>query len=168
MHKGLVPFLSAKEIHQIIKKLASEIKKDYLDKELIVICPLRGSIFFLSDLIRELNIPVQVDFVFIDSVAKDSFRIRQDISTDIKGKHVLITDGIIDSGLTMSFLIERMRLGKPASLKTAVLLDKSSHRRVFVHIDYVGKVIEDRFIVGYGMNLDGEGRNYPDIYLLGQ
>lgn len=168
MHKGLVPFLSAQEIQHIIAELANEIRRDYSGTELTVICPLKGSIFFLSDLIRELKMPVQVDFVLIEPVAKDSFRIKQDISTDIRGKHILITDGIIDSGLTMSFLIERTKLGKPASLKTAVLLDKSSHRRVFVHIDYVGKVIEDRFIVGYGMNLDGEGRNYPDIYLLGQ
>ena len=169
MLRGLVPFLKEKEIRQIIKNLASEIKKDYSGtKELILICPLRGSVLFLSDLIRQLQIPVQVDFVLIESSDEESFKIRKDFSLNLKNKDVLIVEEIIDSGLTLSFLKERIKLALPASLKTVVLLDKSSHRETFMHADYIGRFIDDRFIVGYGMDLNEEGRNYPDMYHLGQ
>ena len=169
MLTGLVPFLKAKEIKRIISNLAREIEKDYSETaELILVCPLRGSIFFLSDLVRQLQIPVLVDFVLIESVGEEGFRIKQDISLGLKGKDVLIVEEIIDSGLTLSFLKERIMLSLPASLKTVVLLDKSSHRKTFVHADYIGRAIKDRFIVGYGMDLDEEGRNYPDMYHLGQ
>ncbi len=168
MYKGLVPFLSAKEIDQIIEDLASAIQKDFSNTELILICPLRGSIFFLSDLIRKLKIPVKVDFVFLESLGEEHFRIKKDISLPLEGRNVLIVEEIIDSGLTFSFLKERIKWEKPACLKTVVLLDKSSHRKIFAHADYVGRVIADRFIVGYGMDIDEEGRNYPDMYHLGQ
>ena len=169
MLKGLVPFLKAKEIRQIIKNLVEDIEKDYSGtEELVLICPLRGSVFFLSDLIRQLQIPAQVDFVLIESEAEKSFRFKKDISLDLKGKDVLIVEEIIDSGLTLSFLKERIKLAHPASLKTVVLLDKFSHRKALMHADYIGKAIDDRFIVGYGMDMDEEGRNYPDMYHLGQ
>ena len=169
MLKGLVPFLKAAQIKQIIKNLAADIEKDYADAtELILICPLRGSVFFFSDLIRQLQIPVQVDFVLIESTDEESFKIKKDISLDLKGKDVLIVEEIIDSGLTVAFLKERIKLALPASLKTVVLLDKSSHRKTMIHADYIGRTIDDRFIVGYGMDLDEEGRNYPDMYHLGQ
>lgn len=169
MLKGLVPFLKAEEIKQIIKNLASEIEKDYSDaNELVLICPLRGSVFFFSDIIRQLSIPVQVDFVLIESNGEESFKIKKDISLDLKGRDVLIVEEIIDSGLTLAFLKERLKLAEPASLKTVVLLDKSSHRKTMIHADYIGRAIDDRFIVGYGMDLDEEGRNYPDMYHLGQ
>ncbi|MYE07238.1 MAG: hypoxanthine phosphoribosyltransferase [Oligoflexia bacterium] len=169
MLKGLVPFLKARAIQDMIKNLAQEIKKDYSDTtELILICPLRGSLFFFSDLIRQLQKPVQVDFVLIDSTGEGSFRIKKDISLDIKGRDVLIVEEIIDSGLSLAFLKERLKLSHPASLKTVVLLDKSSHRKTFMPADYIGRQIDDRFIVGYGMDLNEEGRNYPDMYHLGQ
>lgn len=169
MLKGLVPFLKAKEIKNIIHTLAQEIEKDYSEKqELILISPLRGSIFFLSDLVRQLQIPVQIDFVMIESLKEENFIIKKDVSLNIKNKDILIVEEIIDSGLTLSFLKERLLLASPASLKTVVLLDRSSHRKTVIHADYIGKSIEDRFIVGYGMDLDEKGRNYPDMYHLGQ
>ena len=169
MLKGLVPFLKAKDIQQIIKNLAQEIEADYSPaEELILICPLRGSIFFLSDLVRELQIPVQVDFVLIDNIGEENFRIKKDISLDLKNRDVLIVEEIIDSGLTLSFLQNRIKMASPASLKTVVLLDKSSHRKTIMHADYIGRTIDDRFIIGYGMDMDEEGRNYPDMYHLGQ
>ncbi len=168
MEKGLVPFLNAKEIQKIVQRLAHEITRDYLNKELVIISPLKGAVFFLSDLIRAMNLKVVVDFVLIDGSKAHHFMIKKDISQPIKNKPVLIVDSIIDSGLTLSFLMERVKLNQPESLKTAVLLDKSSRRRVFVELDYVGKVMEDHFIVGYGMHLEGEGRAHPDIYMLGQ
>ena len=169
MLKGLVPFLKAREIQEMIKNLAQEIKKDYSHTtELILICPLRGPVFFFSDLIRQMQKPVQVDFVLMDSTDEGSFRIKKDISLDIKGRHVLIAEEIVDSGLSLAFLKERLKLSQPASLKTVVLLDKSSHRKTFIPADYIGRQIDDRFIVGYGMDLNEEGRNYPDMYHLGQ
>ncbi len=169
MLKGLVPFLKAKEIKQIITNLTEEIKKDYPENtELTLICPLSGSIFFLSDLIRQLSHPTQVDFVLIETTGEASFRIKKDIALDLKGKDILIVEEVIDSGLTLSFLKERIKLSSPASLKTVVLLDKFSHRKTFMHADYIGRTIDDRFIVGYGMDLNEEGRNYPDMYHLGQ
>ena len=169
MLKGLVPFLKAKDIQQMIKNLAREIEKDYPPtEELILICPLRGSLFFLSDLVRELKTPVQVDFVLIDNVGEENFRIKKDVSLDLKNKDILIVEEIIDSGLTLSFLKNRIKLACPASLKTVVLLDKSSHRKTIMHADYIGRTIDDRFIVGYGMDMDEQGRHYPDMYHLGQ
>ena len=168
MKKGLIPFLSANEINKLINKLVKEVQRDYVDTELTLICPLKGPIFFLSDFIRKIKLDVQIDFVFIENLGRDNFRIKKDISVDIKGKHVLIVEEIIDSGLTLQFLIERLKLAQPASLKSLVLLDKVSHRKALIHLDYVGLVIDDRFIVGYGMDMDEESRHYPDIYHLGQ
>ena len=168
MKKGLIPFLSKNEINKIIDKLVKEVQRDYADTALTFICPLKGPIFFLSDFVRKIKLDVQIDFVFIESLGKDNFRIKKDISLDIKGKHVLIVEEIIDSGLTLLFLIERLKLAKPKSLKSLVLLDKVSHRKTLIHPNYVGLVINDRFIVGYGMDMDEEARHYPDIYHLGQ
>ena len=171
MLKGLAPFLKAKEIKSIIKNLSRQITKDYPEKkELTLICPLRGSVFFLSDLIRCLNRPVQLDFVLIEpfETGETSYRIKKDISLNLKGRDVLIVEGIIDSGLSLFFLKQRLRLAQPASLKTAALLNKSSRRKAIIHADYIGKNIDDRFILGYGMDLNEEGRQHPDMYHLGQ
>ena len=125
--------------------------------------------FFLSDLVRHLKMPVQVDFVLIEGNPTEGFTIKKDISLNLKGKNVLIVEEIIDSGIRLSFLKERIKLAFPSDLKTVTLLDKSSHRKKsFMGADYVGRCIDDRFIVGYGMDIDGEGRNYPDIYHLSQ
>ena len=169
MIQGLTSFLKAKEIKQITKKLADEIAKDYADvAELIFVCPLKGSLFFLSDLVRQIPLPSQVDFVLLESKGEESFKIKKDISLNLKGKHVLIVEEIIDSGLALSFLKERLRLAYPADLKTVVLLDKMARRKTFTRPDYIGKSIDDRFIVGYGMDLNEEGRNYPDMHYLAQ
>ena len=111
---------------------------------------------------------MKTDFVLIESLGEGDFRIKKDITLSLKGRNVLIVEEIIDSGLKLSFLRERIRLAEPARLSTVVLLDKSSHRKTLLHADYIGKSIDDRFIVGYGMDLDEEGRNYPDMYHLGQ
>ena len=168
MKKGLVPFLSADEINKLIGKLVKEVQRDYVDTDLILICPLKGPVFFLADFIRKIQLNIQIDFVFIENLDRDNFRIKKDISLNIKGKHVLIVEEIVDSGLTLQFLTERLKLAQPASLKSLVLLDKISHRKALIHLDYVGLVIDDRFIVGYGMDMDEEARHYPDIYHLGQ
>ena len=169
MLKGLIPFLNASQIAQIIQELSEDINKDYSDSyELVLVCPLRGSIFFLSDLVRQLKLPIQVDFVLIEGEKEESCTIKKDLSLDIKNKDVLIVEEIIDSGVALTFLKERIKLAEPKSLKTVVLLNKSSRRKIPMSVDYIGRSIDDRFIVGYGMDLNEEGRNYPDMYHLGQ
>ena len=165
---GLIPFLKSAEIQKIIKNLAAHLERDYAKQELILICPLRGSVFLLSDLVHQLSMPIQIDFVCIESTGGDGFRLKQDISLDLRQQHVLIVEEIIDSGLVLSFLKKRIQLCHPASCKSLVLLDNSSRRQAFVHADYVGQVIDDRFIVGYGMGMDEAGRGLPDIYHLEQ
>ena len=132
MLKGLVTFLKAEQIQRIIVRLAKDINRDYSESgQTVLICPLRGSIFFLSDLIRHLKFPVEVDFILLEVQGEQSFRIKKDISLDLKGKNVLIVEEIIDSGLALHFLQERIKLAHPANLKTVALLDKSSQRKTF-------------------------------------
>ena len=168
MLNHLTPFLSSKEIQNIIKKLALQVRKDYEDSPITLISPLKGSVFFLADFIRELKRPVQVDFVFMEDLGNNNFKIKKDVSIDIKNKRVLTVVNVVDSGRGLSFLMNRLKLSEPAELKSLTLLDKRSHRNTLLQIDYTGRVIEDRFMAGYGMDMDEEGRNYPDIYHLGQ
>ncbi|MDP2960740.1 MAG: hypoxanthine phosphoribosyltransferase, partial [candidate division Zixibacteria bacterium] len=147
--------ISREEIASLVKQLADQISRDYKGKELILICILKGAFIFLSDLIRHLQIPVQVDFVRLASYGagmKSSglVEISKDIETPIEGKDVLIIEDIVDSGRTLQFLKERLALSNPRSIKICALLDKKARREVKVEADYLGKEIEDIFIVGYG------------------
>lgn len=169
--KKVIPFLSESKINQLITQLSREIEKDYSPgTPLYCICPLKGSIFFLSDLIRMLDLfKIFVDFVLIHhNKTEKSFHILQDITLNLYDKHVLLIEGIIDSGLSLDFLKKRVQLENPASIKSVALLHRSSRRKVLSPIDYVGQVIDDRFLLGYGMDIDEEGRAYPDIYHLRQ
>lgn len=165
--KGLVPFIKAKEIESLCQKLAQQITQDYKDLEPLLICPLKGSIFFLNQLVQYLDFPLDIDFISISHVHGVS-RIRRDIAIPPQQRHVLIVEEIIDTGRRTNFLKERMLLTSPASLKIVSLLDKSSRRVVPVQVDYTGKSIDDRFVVGYGMDADELGRNYKDIYIFAQ
>lgn len=161
----MVPFLKAADIKELIKKLVRQIKQDYQGKELVLICPLKGSLHFSADFMRELDMPVIVDFVFLKTTARGgSVQIIHDISTNITGKHVLIVEEIIDSGRKLTFLRDRLLASKPASLKIVTLLDKPARRELMIKADYIGQVINDRYVVGYGMDTDELGRNYSDIY----
>lgn len=162
---SLIPFLTKEEIKELVKNLAKKIEIDYLGKELVLICPLRGSIHFLSDLAREIRLPQQIDFVHLTASEKGgAIKIIKDISQNITGKHVLIVEEVIDTGRTLSFLRTRLLASSPASLKIITLLDKPSRRELPIKPDYIGKTIDDRYVVGYGMDSEELGRNYPDIY----
>ena len=170
-NQKVVPFLSESKIKHLISKLSREIEQDYSPQiPLYCICPLKGSIFFLADFIRMLDsFKIFVDFVLIHhNKTEKSFHLLQDTALNLYNKHVLIIEGIIDSGLSLNFLKKRIQLEHPASVKSVALLHKSSHRKVLMPIDYVGQVIDDRFLLGYGMDIDEEGRGYPDIYHLRQ
>ena len=163
----MLPFITQDEIKKIIRSLTKQIEFDYEGKEVIFICPLRGSIHFCADLMRELKLPQQVDFVHLQAVEKGgAIKIIKDISTNIAGKHVLIVEEIIDTGRTLSFLRNRLLASSPASLKIVTLLDKPARRELPLRPDYIGRTIDDRYVVGYGMDSEEYGRNYPDIYFL--
>lgn len=167
LQNDLVPFLTQVEIQKIVKSMARQIEAEYEGKELCVICPLYGSIHFCSDLIRQFNIPVQVDFVVCKAPKRGgAVTIVKDITINITGKHVLVLEEIIDTGRTLNFLLQRLEASSPASLKVATLLDKPARRELPLKPDYIGRTIEDRFVVGYGMDSEDLGRNYPDIYFL--
>lgn len=163
----MMPFLTKKEIDVIVAQLARQIEHDYEGKELIFICPLRGSIHFLADLMRKIRLPQQLDFVYVTPVEKGgAIKIVKDISLNISGKHVLIAEEVIDTGRTLSFLRNRLFASAPASLKIVTLLDKPARRELAIKADYIGKTIDDRYVVGYGMDSEERGRNYPDVYHL--
>jgi len=163
--------ISREEIASLVKHLADQISRDYQGKELILICILKGAFVFLSDLIRHLQIPVKIDFVRLASYGAGSkssglVEITKDIETPIEGKDVLIIEDIIDSGRTLLFLKERLSLSKPRSVKICALLDKKARREVEIEADYVGKEVENVFIVGYGIDFNESYRNLPEIYFI--
>lgn len=165
--KALYP---KEQISKRVKELADKILQDTQGKELLVVGILNGSAIFLSDLVRCLpaDLDVKIDFMSISSygeAAKSSgvVRILKDIGSDIKGKNVLIVEDIIDTGLTLSYLLALLRARNPASLRTCVLLDKNERREVVVDVDYCGFVIPDFFVVGYGLDCGGKWRHLPDI-----
>lgn len=163
----MVPFLTSEEISELVSDLARQIESDYEGKEIVFICPLRGSIHFTADLMRQIDLPQHVDFVFVQAVERGgAIKITKDISINIAGKHVLIVEEIIDTGRTLSFLRNRLFASAPASLKIVTLLDKPARRELPIKADYIGKTIDDRYVVGYGMDSEEIGRNYPDIYTM--
>ena len=165
--EDMLPFVTSDEIKKLVRGLAKQIEMDYDGKEVILICPLRGSVHFTADLMRELELPQQVDFVQLQAVEKGgAIKIIKDISVNIAGKHVLIIEEIIDTGRTLSFLRNRLIASSPASLKIVTLLDKPARRELPIRPDYIGMTIEDRYVVGYGMDQEELGRNYPDIYIM--
>ncbi|MDD4364217.1 MAG: hypoxanthine phosphoribosyltransferase [Synergistales bacterium] len=156
-----------------VKEIAEEVSREYQGKELIVVGVLKGAVLFLSDLIRELDVGVcvKIDFMAVSSYGTSTkssgvVRIVKDLDTDIKGKDVLLVEDIVDSGLTLAYLVKLLRERDPKSLKTCVLLDKPDRRQVQVPVDYRGFSIPDEFVVGYGLDYAGLWRNLPAIFVL--
>jgi hypoxanthine phosphoribosyltransferase len=165
----LDPLLSQEQIASIVQGLADRISKDYSGKELLLVCILKGAFMFLSDLIRHLRIPVQVDFVRLASYgsgmkSSGNIEITKDIELSIEGKDVLIIEDIIDSGHTVQFLKDRIILSNPRSVKICALLDKKARREVEMEVDYLGTEVDDVFIVGYGIDFNENYRHLPEIY----
>lgn len=169
--KGVL--LDRETIKGKIAELGAEISRDYAGKEVLLICVLKGAVIFLSDLVRHLNLPVQLDFMAVSSYGTATetsgvVRILKDLESSIAGRHCLIVEDIIDSGLTLSYLQDNLRSRRPASLKIVTLLDKPERRRVEIEPDYVGFRIPDEFVVGYGLDFNGHYRYLPDICILGE
>lgn len=169
--KGVL--LDRETIKGKIAELGAEISRDYAGKEVLLICVLKGAVIFLSDLVRHLDLPVQLDFMAVSSYGTATetsgvVRILKDLESSIAGRHCLIVEDIIDSGLTLSYLQDNLRSRRPASLKIVTLLDKPDRRRVEIEPDYVGFRIPDEFVVGYGLDFNGHYRYLPDICILGE
>ena len=153
-----------------VKELGNILSKDYKDKTPIVISLLKGSFIFCSDLVREMNITLEIEFLETssygdDEVSSGDVKILSNIKTDLEGRDVIIVDDIIDTGRTLKKVVEEISAKNPASLKTCVLLDKPSRRVVDISADYVGFEIDDVFIVGYGLNYKSYYRNVPYIFI---
>lgn len=165
---NMIPFISQSEIDEMTQRLAREIERDFGGKEIVVICPLKGSILFCADLMRKIQLQQRVDFVHLTSPRGQGVKIIKDISMDLAGQHVLIVEEIIDAGRTLSFLRTRLLASNPASVKIVALLDKPARRELPIKPDYVGRTIDDRFVIGYGLDYEEMGRNYKDIYNFAQ
>ena len=155
-----------------IRELGVEVARDYAGRDLLLICVLKGAIFFLADLMRSIDLPLEIDFMAISSygASTDSsgvVRILKDLDASIEGRDVLIVEDIIDSGLTLSYLVRTLRGRKPASLEICALLTKPSRRQMDVPVRYVGFEIPDRFVIGYGLDYGERFRNLPYVGVLG-
>jgi hypoxanthine phosphoribosyltransferase len=173
MEPELTILFTKDEIAAAVSRLAAEISRDYRDKHPLLIAVLKGSFVFLADLVRQLDFPLEIEFVRLSSYGKgteSSGRVRMapGAAPQIEGRHVLVIEDIIDTGLTAAFLLDHLRRKKPASLKLCSLTDKEARRRVMVNIDYKGLAVPDKFIVGYGIDCDERYRHLPDIYYVEQ
>lgn len=162
---------SADEIAKIVDRLAERINADYCGEEIIVGVVLKGSLTFSADLIRKLDMPLRLDFIQASSYGGGSkssgkVKIKKDLENDIRGKHLLLVEDIIDSGNTLAGLKEMLKDREPASVKICALLSKPSRREVEIDAEYIGAEIPDEFVVGYGLDYDERYRNLPYIGVL--
>ena len=163
--------VEASTIEEKVRDLAAQLNHDYAGKEVIAICLLKGSIIFLSDLIRHLDFPITIEVMRASSYGEGtkssgSVKIITDLETEIKNKHVLVVEDIVDTGRTLSKTMKLLAFRNPKSLKICTFLDKPSRRVIPINIDYIGMVIEDHFVVGYGLDYAEYYRNLPYIGIL--
>ena len=172
MHKDIKQVLLTKEqIEQRVAEMGKQITADYQGKELVVVVLLKGAAWFATDLTRAIDLRLRVDFMVASSYGNGTsttgnVKVKLDISENIAGKHVLLIDDIIDSGVTFAAISDMLRLNKPASLKTVALCDKADRRINGMEADYVGFKIPDEFVVGFGLDYAGDYRNLPYIGVL--
>ncbi len=164
--------LTSEQIQQRIRELASEIERDYPDAEPIhLVGVLKGGFMFMADLVRAMGPRVTMDFIAVSSYAKSTkssgeVRLLKDLDSGLEGRHVIIVEDIVDTGLTLTYLQDILRARAPKTLRTACLLSKPSRRKVNVVVDYIGFAIEDRFVVGYGLDYAEQYRNLTHIAVL--
>ena len=163
--------ISREEIDRMVSGLADRITKDYQGREVVMVGILKGSFIFMSDLVRKIDLPMVIDFMSVSSYyggTKSSgvVKIVKDLDNDIEGKHVIIVEDIVDSGLTLAHLKEMLLTRNPASLAVCAAFDKPDRRKVDIAAEYTGSKIPDEFIIGYGLDYDGKFRNIPDVCIL--
>ena len=163
--------VSEEQIKARIAELGEELSREYADKNTIVVGVLKGVVLFYADMIRQLTVPCQMDFMWISSykgTESAGMQVRQDLSNDIKGRHVLILEDIFDTGNSLSFTVDLLRKREPASLKICTLLDKPERRNpgVTLQADWVGFTVPNEFVVGYGLDFNEKYRNLPFVGVL--
>ncbi len=166
MDRDVRVLLSEEELNDIVVRLGKQISKDYEGKDLIVVGILKGASVFMSDLIRKIDKHIEIDYMVVSSYGNSTessgvVKILKDLSVPIEGKHLLIVEDIVDSGLTLSYLTKNLKTRNPESVRICSLLSKPSRRKVDVEIDYLGIDIEDYFVVGYGIDFAEKYRNLP-------
>jgi hypoxanthine phosphoribosyltransferase len=161
--------LQSQEALQVrIRELGAQIARDYAGKELVLVCVLKGAVLFFADLIRAIDLPISLDFIGLSSYGEASessgvVKITSDLSKPIQGKHVLVIEDIVDTGLTMRYLLDNLATRHPASVKICALLHKPARSRTRIDVDYLGFTIPDLFVVGYGLDFGEKLRNVPFI-----
>lgn len=167
--RELVPVLTKDDIDKKVAEVARKISDDYKGRDLILVGILKGSFVFMSDLMRCLAVPVKLDFVCASSygtglTTSGNIKLTKELGLDIKGKDVLIIEDIVDTGLTLAYIIKYLESFGPASVKVCALLDKCERRKAEIKIDYSCHVVEEGFLVGYGLDYAEDYRNLPEIY----
>ena len=167
MPRTVQTLIDADTIATRVAELGATIRADYAGKPLVCVGVLKGSVVFMADLVRHLDPTTRLEFLAVSSYhgteSTGTVRISYDLKYDISGQHVLVVEDIVDTGLTLSYLLKLLETRNPASVRIATLLDKPSRRAVDVPVDYVGFPIEDRFVVGYGLDLDQQYRTLPFV-----
>ena len=163
--------ITSEEIGARVRELGQQITNDYAGQDILMIGVLRGAVIFMSDLARAIKRPIDIDFMAISSYGLSTnssgvVRILKDLDEVVQGRHLLIVEDIIDSGLTLNYLVENLKSRKPASVRICTLLSKPDRRKVDVQVDYNGFIIPDYFVVGYGLDYAGKYRNLPFIGIL--
>ena len=172
IHNDIEDILYTEEqLAEIVKKIGARISEDYKDKNLFMISVLKGSVVFMADLMRAIDIPCSIDFLSVSSYGNGTstsgeVRILKDLDNTLEGKDLLVVEDILDSGVTLSFLLKHLSARNPSSVRLCTLLDKPERRKVNIVPDYVGAVVPDKFIVGYGLDYSEKYRNLPYIGVL--
>lgn len=163
--------LSEQEIAEIVKNMGKQISEDYKGKNLFLVSVLKGSLIFMADLMREITVPCAIDFLSVSSYGNGTatsgeVRILKDLDCSLEGKDLLVVEDILDSGVTLSFLLKNLSARNPASIRLCTFLDKPERRRVDIKADYIGASVPDKFIVGYGLDYAEKYRNIPYVGVL--
>ena len=171
MAENIRVLIEEEKVDKRIEELGKKISEEYAGKEVHLICILKGSIFFTCELAKRITVPVTIDFMSCSSygagtISSGVVKLVKDLDEPLEGKNVIVIEDIIDSGRTLSYLLEILSARKPASLKLCTLLDKPDRRVMPVHVDYTGFEIPDEFVVGYGLDYDQRYRNLPYIGVL--
>jgi hypoxanthine phosphoribosyltransferase len=168
---GIPPLIPAEALHQRITEMAQEIRANFEGEDLHFIAVLKGAVMFLADLVRAMEGRVSIDFIALSSygsgtTSSGEVRLIKDLDYGLEGRNVIIVEDIVDTGLTLNYLQEILRARNPKTLRTACLLSKPSRRKVDVKVDHIGFTIEDRFVVGYGLDYSEQYRHLPYIGIL--
>lgn len=163
--------IDEKTLQEKVKELGEQITLDYKNKDLVIVCVLKGAVVFVSDLMKNINTHLEVDFMAISSYGSDTkssgvVRILKDLNTGIEGRDVLVVEDIVDSGLTLSYLVENLKARGPKSVEICTILDKPDRREKEIDIKYVGFKVPNEFVVGYGLDFAEKYRNLPYIGVL--